>query len=998
MSIKYSREELLSFNSDKFKVNRTVRGKLFKFFLWRPKRSRLSVGSSFTAYKTIKIGLLNAHSVVGKDISISSSIVDGNYDIFALTETWHLSNDDLSIKKCVPQQYSCIAVPRSCIDGNFKRGGGVAVIFNSLLIHSLPFKIEYGFKSFEILVSLFRINGFYFLCVVLYRPGSSSVDCTFFDEFNVLLSIICSTRYNIIILGDFNIHVNICDNLHAIKFLNLVSSYGLSQLVNSPTHKCGNTLDLVLTNLSSCESVFVHPIIISDHSVVEVIFRFNNPVSKINSCSNSRQIGCWKKVSLISIRSRLCEFPLVNNIESLIYLSPDELYETYMSTFRIIADELVPVVSVGKKRSKMAKWFDNECIMARRCVRKYERVYRNTHDVGDKTVWIEQMKTLHDLYKSKAERFWIDCFERHRSDPKILWRNIDSLLGRNDSEVNDSLLSAETLSRYFVSKVKSVSEVTDTADKPIFYECNVSQLVVLSECSIVEIEKAFRDSLMTTSFLDPVPSYLLPQLLDLLLPFYKLLINSSFSSGVFPLGLKCAVIVPKIKKSGLDINDSCNFRPVSNLPFLSKIFERLVLSRLCDHFMKNNLFPKCQSAYRPYHSTETVLLKVVGDILLHIDNGLVDLLALLDLSSAFDTVDHGILLERLNKSFCVSGVALSWLSSFLTSRSQKVWFGNLMSAEIPFLTGVPQGSVLGPLLFLVYVADLITLVESLNISIQMYADDILIYCSGSVSEVDAVSSKIVEGIEYINSWLKSNRLVLNPNKTEMMWVGSRNLLSKISLHEITVLDSVIKLSSVVKYLGVMLDNDLSFKSQCALITKSSFFCFKNLRLIKRYVPYDVFKQLVVAFILTRLDYCNSLFYSVNIELVNSIQLVQNTAARLIFGLKKFDHISERLKSLHWLPVRQRIIFKIAVLAFKCINGLCPDYLKSACMSVDLISYRSSLRSSTNGMMLTHRTKTSIGKRSFFIYAPSVWNSLPCDLRTIESLDVFRRKLKFFLFQ
>ena len=208
-----------------------------------------------------------------------------------------------------------------------------------------------------------------------------------------------------------------------------------------------------------------------------------------------------------------------------------------------------------------------------------------------------------------------------------------------------------------------------------------------------------------TCSLDPIPTPLLLEILDCLLPSLTALINSSLSSGLFPQAFKSAVIFPLLKKPSLDPNELKNFRPISNLPFISKIIEKLVLVQIYRHLSANNLLNQFQSAYRPGHSTETALLKIVND-LLSLDDGNIYLLASLDLSAAFDTIDHDILLHRLQHDFGLSGTVLDWLSSYLSGRIQSVSVHSHTSVPASVSCGVPQGSVLGPIMFVLYTTPL----------------------------------------------------------------------------------------------------------------------------------------------------------------------------------------------------------------------------------------------------------------------------------------------------
>ena len=175
--------------------------------------------------------------------------------------------------------------------------------------------------------------------------------------------------------------------------------------------------------------------------------------------------------------------------------------------------------------------------------------------------------------------------------------------------------------------------------------------------------------------------------------------NYSLASGTFPSHFKDSLVIPLLKKPSLDCNNLKNYRPVSNLSFISKVLERIVYYQFLNHITANKLIDKFQSAYKPGHRNETALIRVVNDMLNAIDNGNLSLLTLLDLSAAFDTIEHSILLERLHTSFGIDGLPLKWVKSYLSNRHQKVEIDNNLSNVLPIMYGVHQGSVLGPLLF-----------------------------------------------------------------------------------------------------------------------------------------------------------------------------------------------------------------------------------------------------------------------------------------------------------
>ena len=235
------------------------------------------------------------------------------------------------------------------------------------------------------------------------------------------------------------------------------------------------------------------------------------------------------------------------------------------------------------------------------------------------------------------------------------------------------------------------------------------------------------------------------------------------------------MVFPLLKKPGLDVIFK-NFRPVSNLSFVSKLIERTVFNQIHGHLVCNNLYPAAQSAYRRNHSTETALLKVMNDILLNMNKQHVTILVLLDLSAAFDTVDHSILLNRLSSKLGLNGTALAWFRSYLSGRSQRVSVRGAVSDKFDLHYGVPQGSCLGPLLFTVYASALFDVVEKHLPTVHCYADDSQLYISFSPKahsgQVDAVAS-IEHCIRDIRQWMSQDKLLMNDAKTEVLLIGTR---------------------------------------------------------------------------------------------------------------------------------------------------------------------------------------------------------------------------------
>ena len=281
-----------------------------------------------------------------------------------------------------------------------------------------------------------------------------------------------------------------------------------------------------------------------------------------------------------------------------------------------------------------------------------------------------------------------------------------------------------------------------------------------------------------------------------------------------------------------------------------------------------------------------------------------------------------------------------------------------------------------------------------------YADDTQVHLSTGASNARTAVRRFVSCTEKIESWMSCNRLRMNAEKTQVIWIGSRQQLAKIDIEELQLLSAIVHFSTTVSNLGVHFDSQLTMQDHVTATCRSCFFQLRQLRAIRSSLTTDATKTLAQAFVGGRLDYCNSLLYGVSEDLLRRLQSVQNAAARFITGARKYDHISPVLRDLHWLPLRQRIIFKNATFMHQCLNGLAPSYLATDCVAISSMPGRRQLRSAASGQLYyIPRTKTmTFGPRSFKVSGPTIWNDLPARFKdSYLSKNSFRKLLKTFLF-
>ena len=376
------------------------------------------------------------------------------------------------------------------------------------------------------------------------------------------------------------------------------------------------------------------------------------------------------------------------------------------------------------------------------------------------------------------------------------------------------------------------------------------------------------------------------------------------------------------------------------------------------------------------------------------ENKRVSALILLDLSAAFDTVDHNILLSRLSLNFGITSSALSLLTSYLSDRTQSVHIGSNSSPSSLLRTGVPQGSVLGPLLFTLYTTPLSYLLHKTNVSYHMYADDTQLCYSFSASDSASTLAFLSTILDSVHNWLSSNYLTLNPSKTEFLLIGTAQQRSKITSDLLSFSGSVLSPTDSACNLGVIFDSEPSLSKQISSVCRRSYHSIRLLRQIRSSLDLNSAILLANSLTSSNLDYCNSLYYSLPHSSLHRLQLIQNSLARAVLHLKSRDHISPALRTLHWLPVHKRIQFKICLLTYKTLLNSAPAYLSHL-----IKPYNPSriLRSSNASLLAVPSLTTCSGRRSFSFSAPTLWNSLPLHIRLSSTLQSFRAALKTFLY-
>ena len=585
---------------------------------------------------------------------------------------------------------------------------------------------------------------------------------------------------------------------------------------------------------------------------------------------------------------------------------------------------------------------------------------------------------------------------------------VNTLLNSNSRvlPVNDCPKElAKKFSEFFLNKVKKIRNIIDDVhidpSSPLEGRKFPSHGSLLHDFRPVTEDDLLRiimKSPTKTCALDPLPTWLLKRHSSVILPKLTEVVNASLEQGAFPNSLGHAIVTPILKKSSLDRNDLKNYRPVSSISSISKYIEKVVSARLTEHINHHNLFEPLQSAYRNSHSTETALLSVQDHVLKAIDQQKAILFVMLDLSAAFDTLDHGIMLHHFQESFGISGNALQWFSSYFNCRTNHVHVPGADSTTTNLDYGTPQGSVIGPLSFTLYTVPIGEILRKHNMLYHMYADDIQIYSIIDPKiplDAECALFNLSTCVKDIQHWMVANKLKLNADKTDFIIISSKTASKALGHLKFTFENTTISPAKSVRNLGVVFDSRMSMDDHVAQMSKNTNFHLRNIAKIRPYIDEDTCHSVVRSLVLSRLDYCNSLLKGTTKKNINRLQKVQNKAARLIFKTGRHDNISPLFQKLHWLPISNRIDFKLCLHVFKSLAHQSPSYISD--MLQPYVPPRS-LRSSSENLLAVHRTVSRAGSRAFSASAPNLWNSLPSHLRHATSHKQFKKLLKTHLYR
>ena len=912
----------------------------------------------------LRILYTNCRSLPSNLDSLRAYAASNNPDIIALCETW-LDETIADLEIFLPGYY---IVRR---DRN-RRGGGILLYVRD----SIPISTTVVHPTLELLsVELTLKQGPLLFCLI-YRPPSADHSLSELELF--LQSFPPSKLKSSVFLGDFNINLLAPSSLsHDIT--TMMSSFHFFQAVTDPTRVSSKSSSLIdhayISNpslLRSCTTV--SPLGSSDHSCVmlDLTWTALRP-TRIRRKMWSYKSADWDGANELLPKS--LDSPGPESLDDV-----DSHWDFWKSHFLSTMSTCIPSRTITIKKS--LPWINSDIVRVLRKRDYFFRLAKASFSPSARLKYCNFRNKAVSLVR-KAKSTFLKAMSATIRTPKDFWSMYYSLIPnreripltlKNGSTTASSPSSkANLLNSFFASCFSDAQGVPLPA-------CPPSGLPNLStiQCTDDEVESllcALKSNTATGP--DGISSHMLRNTWFSISSSLCKLFNHSLSSGRFPSDWKLSNVTP-VYKSG-DKSLISNYRPISLLSIPSKLLERIVHRRLLHHLLDNSFLSPRQFGFRPGSSTQEALLTATHDWHRCLDRGLSTAALFLDLSKAFDRVPHGKLLCSLS-SVGVSGPLLQWFQSYLSDRSQRVVLNGHSSSALSVKSGVPQGSILGPLLFIVYIDSLAHVNLSPGTSIVLYADDILLYRTLSTYKDNAL---LQSDVNTISSWIATSGLALNPSKSTLLVISRQRVKPVVALQ---ILSTPVPLSDSVKYLGVTLTSDLKWNMHVTNTCKSAKqklgLLYRNFHQADQRTLTHLYKLLV----LPKLDYCSSVWDPHTSALVHKLESVQSFAAKLC--TRSWSDSSRRLfHSLNWPSLRSRRSRQKALLARRIIRNesIIPStYYRPPNHLNPRIHHAQSVSAPF--------ARTTSFQSSFFVSSCSVWNSLPYDVISLTTPRAFKAAL------
>lgn len=876
----------------------------------------------------ISICSLNVQSLAGKIDELQMLLNINHFDIVCLSEHW-LQSDKLVAVNLI--DYKLISY--YCRLRN-KDHGGVAV-FGLESVKLKPLHLDDFCASYHAEFCGVHIVNSNTAVISMYRSSSSGDVCIFKEKLLNMLDYIYNKFKHIILVGDINLDLDDCTA--GVRDINdVLSMFHLTHRVHEPTRvttTSSSCLDNAITNFSGEEvTVSVWDPHISDHLAVSITMK--NIVSR--DCHGN---NCIRMVRAIN------EKRIQNFVQNLSSISWDNLYSlTSTDMVKLLLDSLVAQINAcfpyvrasDPRRHYQLKWFNQRLREMRKSMFLQKQRFNTTKLSSD---W-EAYRKLRVEYRFaiKEEKRCAYAREILKSDckSKAIWRLVNYEIKSSTNSISNSLMP-DDYNLYFSNICESISQTIDNNNvDPLKFlhktSLNVTSSFFISAIVGSDVKEAIL-ALKNSSSLDyyGLNSYMIKASLESLVDPLTCLFNRCIEEGNWPDPLKISKVTPVYKKGDYDCVD--NFRPISIIPILGKIFEILIRDRLVAYCEKYSVFNNCQYGFRKNKSTVKALLNLIDDVVEGLDEGVKTNAIMCDLTKAFDCVRPTILLQKL-QYYGIRGNALNLFSSYLSNRQQFVSIQGVDSNILPILNGVPQGSVLGPVLFLLYINDLPD--SGIISSCILYADDTTLLAKGGLGEND---------VQIANNWFSANNLKLNESKTQKLLFSS----DKWSIP-----------SEPAKLLGVVLDSSLTWSHHIAALcsrVSSNVFALRRLALC---LPRDVLRSTYFSIIHSHLTYCILLWG--NSANAYKVFHLQKKAVRLIDGAAPNTPCREIFKRQMILSLPCVYIFETLLYIWKNLN----NYVTHADVHMYNTRHADNLMTPFSRIRLTQTNKVDIKVYNKFI--------------------------------
>lgn len=927
-----------------------------------------------------KFAHFNVRSLCSAFDLFSDFILEEGYDIIGLSETWlHAGILDSGIS--IPG-YNILRTDRD------RRGGGVAFYYKDSLkckIITLP----PGTSPLEQIWVSIKVQSKTIYLGSLYRPPDANLHSCINDLESVVTTFL--PRCDCILFGgDINVDFsNILNNGYKVisKFLN---KYGLHQLINTPTRvtmDSSSLLDVIVT--SHQDFVKCHDVLrmddISDHRLVNCTLKIckNRPVTYFKT---------YRDYSHFVFNVFLNDLFTVNWDYIYTLTDVDSMINFFNSNLINVFNTHAPV-KTSRFTKSLKPWItDNIKLMIKlrkKALAKYKRIKTEAS-------WNEykELRNFITVAIRNEKRAYLQ--HKFRVDPSGFWKTLKTLNINSQSRPNpEDFGTSDNFNRFFIDSVPTTNITGNTlvADNYVGKRHeNIREQFQFSLVTEEQVQKIINNLKSNAKGSDQIDLKMLSLCTPYLTGYITFIINNCLSSATFPSIWKKANVIPIPKvDTPREIN---NFRPISILPTFSKILERIVGEQLTEFFRSYQILSPTQSGFRPLHSTSTALIKVTDDIYRACDLGQSSCLILLDFSKAFDTLDHNVLFTKLN-FFGLGATSLNFLKSYLQGRSQRVMVGNSASEYLAIKNGVPQGSILSPLLFSIYTSDFAKFLK--KCSSHQYADDSQIYYSFFPKDINYASLAINEDLEAISDYSKAHALVLNTSKTQMLIFGKQKDLLQNNLNfQIKIDKQILDSSESARNLGVILDCQLRFDKHISNLLQKGYGKLKTLYLHKDYLPTNIKLRLCDTLILSALSYADVVYWPALLERDReSVQKLQNNCLRFSYGARKYDHVTPLYVSSGWLRLSGRFSLHFATLVHKVILSGNPLYLRERLLHGFNIHRRNTRH---NCRLAVPRHASAMFQRSFSFNASKIYNKIPEKIKSLLSIPAFKRAMKSWILQ